>query len=145
MSVHSRSHHLIAALTIVTFLIGAASVGIRTVFFPPHFRGWCELTAQRSVAGWAINEAAPFARMEVQLFIDGQFASGTIANLSRPDVVAAGYAADEWCGYSFALPPLPAGAHEARVYALHKVGKGAYRTLQLMGDPLSFTVAASGQ
>jgi hypothetical protein len=134
---------LISALILLTLLVGAFSIGLRTIFFPPYFRGWGEVTARHTIDGWAVNERAPYARVEVQLFIDGQLAASTHANLSRPDVLAAGFAADEWCGYSFTLPPLPAGTHEARVYALHKVGRGSYRTLQLMGDPLKFDVAAS--
>jgi len=134
---------LISALILLTLLVGAFSIGLRTIFFPPYFRGWGEVTARHTIDGWAVNEGAPYARVEVQLFIDGHLAASTHASLPRPDVLAAGFAADEWCGYSFTLPPLPAGTHEAHVYALHQVGRGSYRTLQLMGNPLKFDVAAA--
>jgi hypothetical protein len=59
----------------------------------------------------------------------------------------AGRARDERCGYSFALPALAAGPHEARVYVAHAVATmaGTYRTLQLTGSPLRFEVEEGGR
>ncbi|HEX8141941.1 MAG TPA: hypothetical protein VF553_05055 [Pyrinomonadaceae bacterium] len=109
--------------------------------FPPYYRGWGEATAQ-GIQGWAVNNASPWERVEVHLFIDGRFVASQTANLSRPDVPASGYAEDEWHGYAFDLPMLDRGDHEARVYALHSSGDGARYTLQLLGKPLSFRTEA---
>jgi hypothetical protein len=128
-----------------TILVGAIAVGVFVKAFPPTFHGWGEaVTASRSIAGWAVNDAEPGERVEVHLFVDGKLSATQSANLSRPDVAAAGWARDEWHGYNFALPALAAGDHEARVYAL-RASSGATRyTLQLLGDPIRFTVNDDG-
>jgi len=128
-----------------TILVGAIAVGTYLNAFPPTFHGWGEaVAASRSIAGWAVNDGTLWQRVEVQLFVDGKLSGVQVANLSRPDVVAAGWSTDEWHGYNFPLPSLPAGAHEARVYALHQSGSGARYTLQLLGDPIKFVVNAEG-
>ncbi len=144
MRSHPRPYRLLAALVAVTLAVGAAAVVARTVLFPPVFRGFGEVTEDGRVAGWAVAENDSGARVAVQLYVDGRFAGAQVAELPRPDVVAAGRASDERCGYSFALPKLAAGEHEARVYAEHRVAGGAYRTLQTTGTPLRFTVGESG-
>ena len=129
---------LIGKSILETLLVGALAVAFYTNAFPPTFHGWGEAVADtRSIAGWAVNNAAPSERVEVQLFIDGKFHSMQVAQLSRPDVVAAGWAKDEWHGYNFALADLPPGEHEARVFTLHR-NRDRY-TLQLLGDPIRFT------
>lgn len=128
-----------------TILVGAIAVGAYLTAFPPVFHGWGEAVVEsRSIAGWAVNDLAPWQRVEVQLFIDGKLSGVQTANLSRPDVLAAGWAKDEWHGYNFELPSLPAGDHEARVYALHESGGAVRYTLQLLGDPIRFVVNADG-
>jgi hypothetical protein len=107
--------------------------------FPPTFHGWGEsVVQQRSISGWAVNDADPWQRVEVQLFIDGKLVGTQLAQLSRPDVLAAGWSKDEWHGYSFPLSDLRTGTHEARLYAVHASGDGARYTLQLLGDPITF-------
>ena len=128
-----------------TILVGALAVGAFLNAFPPTFHGWGEAVVEsRSIAGWAVNDATPWERVEVQLFIDGKLSASQAANLSRPDVVAAGWANDEWHGYNFTLTSLTTGDHEARVYALHESGGAARYTLQLLGDPIRFVVNADG-
>jgi hypothetical protein len=128
-----------------TILVGALAVGAYLNAFPPTFHGWGEAVVEsRSIAGWAVNDATPWERVEVQLFIDGKLSASQAANLSRPDVVAAGWAKDEWHGYNFTLTSLTTGDHEARVYALHESGGAARYTLQLLGDPIRFVVNADG-
>lgn len=128
-----------------TILVGAIAIVAYLNAFPPTFHGWGEAVVEsRSIAGWAVNDFAPWERVEVQLFIDGKPSGDQIANLSRPDVVAAGWAKDEWHGYNFVLPLLTAGDHEARVYALHGSGGAARYTLQMLGDPIRFVVNADG-
>ena len=141
-----KTQTLLALLIGATVLTGALAVGARSVFFPPRFRGFGEVTAGGRVAGWVVDERAVASRpVEVQLYIDGAFAAAAAADLPRPDVVAAGQARDERCGYSFALPTLDAGEHEARVYAAHATGGGVYRTLQQTGAALRFVVGEDGR
>ena len=128
-----------------TILVGAIAVGAYLNAFPPTFHGWGEAVVEtRSIAGWAVNDARPWQRVEVQLFVDGKLIGTQTANLSRPDVAAAGWAKDEWRGYNFPVPSLTAGNHEARVYALHESGDGVRYTLQLLGDPIGFVVNQDG-
>lgn len=135
----------LAVLTATALVAGAASVVAYTLLFPPHFRGWGEVVVERrAVAGWVVNARAPRERVEVRLYVDGRFAGSTVADLPRPDVLRAGRAADERCGYDFKIPPLPAGEHEARVYAAHAARGGAYRTMLLTGTPLRFRVDDAG-
>jgi hypothetical protein len=124
-----------------TILVGAIAVVAFLNAFPPTFHGWGEAVVERrSIAGWAVNNAKPTQPVEVQIFIDGKFKGVQPANLSRPDIVAAGWARDAGHGYEFFLTQLPPGNHEARVYAVHPSGGGERYTLQLLGDPIKFTV-----
>lgn len=141
-----RLQLLFAALVCVTAAAGAWAVWVEYSSFPPHFRGFGEVTRRGEVAGWAVDVTRPGARVEVELYVDGRFVAHGVASLPRPDVLAAGRAEDPDCGYRFPLPPLAAGAHEARVYALHAPGAAAdRRTLKQLGDPLSFTTDAGGR
>ncbi len=128
-----------------TVLVGAIAVGVFLNAFPPTFHGWGEaVSATKSIAGWAVNDADPWDCVEVHIYLDGKLTATQIANTSRPDVAAAGWSRDEWHGYNFALPSLPAGNHEARVYALRASSGGTRYTLQLLGDPIKFVVNADG-
>lgn len=134
---------LIAKSIAETLLVGTIAVVFYFTLFPPYFRGWGEVTSHE-IAGWAVNEAAPWERVEVQLFIDGSFVASGVANLSRPDVMTAGWAADEWHGYSFASPSLSPGEHIAQIYALNSERSGQRRTLQQLGDRIRFVVSSNG-
>ena len=130
---------LIAKSILDTIFVGTMAVAVYLNAFPPTFHGWGEAVIEsQTIAGWAVNDAKPWDRVEVQLFVDGKFIGTQAAQLSRPDVVAAGWAKDEWHGYSFAMPGLRDGPHEARVYAVHASGNGSRYTLQLLGDPIRF-------
>jgi hypothetical protein len=133
-------HVLIGKSIVETLLIGALAVVTFIMVFPPHFHGWGEVTDQ-AIAGWAVNNAEPYQRVPVQLFINGEFVASAVADVSRPDVSAAGWARDPWHGYIFRLPSLPAGRHEARIYAAHDSGDGKRKSLQLLGNPLIFTIS----
>ncbi len=135
---------LIAKSIIETFFVGTLAVVFFYTAFPPQFHGWGEATPD-SIAGWAVNHSAPWDRVELQLFVDGKFVASGTANLSRPDVVAAGWSKDEWHGYAFSAPPLSVGDHEARVYAIHESGGGIRQTLQLVGNPIRFSFHANGK
>ena len=145
MSRLGRLQIAFAALACLTLSAGAYAVWTEYASFPPHLRGFGEVTRAGEVAGWAVDASRPGARVEVQLYVDGRFAAHGVASLPRPDVVAAGRAADEHCGFRFALPPLPAGEHEARVYALHAPGAAGLRTLKQLGDTLRFKTDAGGR
>ena len=135
-----------AALAALTLAAGAYAVWTEYSTFPPGLRGFGEVTRRGEVAGWAVDASRPGERVEVQLYVDGRFVAQGAATLPRPDVVRAGRAADESCGYSFALPALAPGAHVARVYALHAPGAGrGLRTLKQLGNPLRFETGGDGR
>ena len=128
---------LIAKSIIETIFVGTLAVVVYVKLFPPTFHGWGEaVAASQSISGWAVDDANPWGRVEVQLFVDGKFVGTTVAQLSRPDVMTAGWSKDEWHGYEFVVTGLTEGMHEAKVYALHRSGERY--TLQLLGNPITF-------
>lgn len=130
---------LIAKSILETIFIGTLAVIVYAKLFPPTFHGWGEAVVEsRSISGWVVDNAGPWRRVEVQLFVDGKLVGTQVAQLSRPDVLAAGWSKDEWHGYSFVVSGLGVGMHEARVYALHQ--QGDRYTLQMLGDPIRFEV-----
>jgi hypothetical protein len=130
---------LIAKSILETILVGTIAVFVYVKTFPPTIHGWGEAVAgTQSISGWVVDYADPWRRVEVQLFVDGKLVATQVAQLSRPDIVAAGWAKDQWHGYNFVVTGLAAGTHEARVYALHQ--SGDRYTLQLLGDPITFEV-----
>jgi hypothetical protein len=131
---------LIAKSMAEALLITAVSVGFYFVTTNPYLRGVLDHADSQTVAGWAVDETQPAARVEVQLYIDGTFVADRAAAEFRPDLREAKRAEDDWHGFVFKLPPLPPGGHEARVYAAHASGAGVSRTLQLIGKPLRFRV-----
>ena len=136
---------LIAKSILDTILVGTIALVFHVRAFPPSYRGWGEAVAEsQTIQGWAVNVDDPSQRVEVQLFIDGRFRNKQVATYSRPDIMAAGWAKDEWHGYVFVSPKLDAGIHEARVYALHSSGEGARYTLQMLGDPIRFEIKNDG-
>ncbi len=136
---------LIAKSILDTVLVGTIAVAVYFNEFPPTFHGWGEAVAEsQSIVGWAVNDADPWQRVEVQLFIDGKLVGTQLADQSRRDVVAAGWSKDEWHGYNFVVPRLSPGQHEARVYALHPSRYGVRYTLQMLGDPIRFQVRGDG-
>ena len=136
---------LIAKSILETILVGTIALVVYLNAFPPTFHGWGEaVTASQNISGWVVNDADPWRRVEVHLFVDGKLVGTQVAHLSRPDVLAAGWSRDEWHGYSFQVGGLSPGTHEARVYALHSSSKGARYTLQLLGDPIRFEVLTDG-
>ena len=137
------TNFLIGKSVIEALFVGTLAVGFYLTAFTPYFRGTLDYADAQRVAGWVVNQADMQSYVEVQLYIDGQFAGHRMADQSRPDVKAAGRAERENHGFVFETPSLTEGQHEARVYAVHMSGEGQRRTLQLVGKPLSFHVAAS--
>lgn len=131
-------HVLIAKSIAEALLITAIVVGFYFATTNPNLRGVLDNADREFVNGWVADDAHPWSRVEVQLFIDDKFAGNAVAAEYRPDVRAAKRAEDDWHGFVFKTPQLPAGEHEARVYALHSNAAGERRTLQLIGKPLRF-------
>jgi hypothetical protein len=136
-------HTLIAKSLAETCFVGILALGFFVTVFPPHLRGWGE-AAPTAIAGWVVDDGAPWERVGVQLYIDGHFVANGVANLSRRDVLEAGMSKDEWHGFAFALPSLGVGTHEARVYADHAGTKGSHKTQQLVGNAILFSVDKTG-
>ncbi|MEO6656022.1 MAG: hypothetical protein ABIO36_08050 [Pyrinomonadaceae bacterium] len=144
LPVTKLTHVLIGKSIIETLLIGTLAVYTFITILPPFFHGWGEFTGN-GISGWAVNNAAPFQRVEVELFIDGKFQALAVADESRPDVPAAGWARDERHGYTFPLAGQSPGSHEARVYALYHSADGVRKSLQMLGSAIPFDVNTDGQ
>jgi hypothetical protein len=146
MEIRSRSllvHLLIAKSVIEALFVSGIAVGFFWTTFPPAFRGWGEVTPH-TVEGWAIDRNNKSAHVDVQLFIDDRFVATAVADRSRADIVAAGFAPDPQHGYSFAIPSLNAGEHVAIVYVVRAGGNQARKSLQLVGKPMRFVTDAEG-
>jgi hypothetical protein len=143
MKLRSRStliHLLISKSMAEALLVTAVAVGFYFATTNTHFRGVLDRADSQIVSGWVVDEAQPSSRVEVQLFIDEKFTADTVAARLRPDVREARRADDDWHGFVFQTPSLPAGEHEARVYAVYSSGAGNRRTLQLIGKPFRFRI-----
>lgn len=143
----SLVHVLIGKSILETLLVGALAVFTFITILPPYFHGWGEVT-NTGISGWVVNDAAPWDRVEVHLFVGGRFVASTLATQPRPDVFAAGWSKDPWHGYTFpfaSVTSLPRGLQEARVYALHDSGGGKRKSLQLVGMPLPVFVDEEGK
>jgi hypothetical protein len=138
----SLVHILIAKSIIETLLISVLVVVYFLDVFP-HFHGWGEVT-RNAISGWTVNSRDPFERVEVQLFVDDKFIGRTVADQSRPQVIAGGWATDEWHGFTIPVSTLESGNHEARVYAVHNSGRSARKTLQLVGHAFRFQMGPDG-
>lgn len=128
---------MIKAILDLAFVVVFSAVAYRRAF-RPRFQGDAELKDGR-IRGWAIAEGEASPRVEVQLYIDGQFAGATIADEPRPDLAVSEHLADARCGFEFAAPAaFGSGKHEARVYAVRS--GDARRTMQLINHPIEFEI-----
>jgi hypothetical protein len=136
------SRALVAKSVAEVLFVAALFAAFSYAHFHPKFRGAVDVADARTVEGWAVDEAEPNTQVDVQLFIDGQFVAQRRADLSRPDVLAAGRSTRAEHGFRFDTPPLAAreAEYEARVYALHAASGGERRTLNQIGKPLRFRV-----
>ena len=138
------SRALVAKSVAEVLFVAALFAAFSYSHFNPKFRGTIDVADARTVEGWAVDDAEPDRRVEVQLFIDGQFVAQRRAELPRPDVLAAGRAPHAEHGFRFETPPLAAreAEYEARVYALHAApgGGGERRTLNQIGKAQRFRV-----
>jgi hypothetical protein len=135
--------HVLIAKSIIETLFVSALVVVYFLDVFPHFHGWGEATPQ-AISGWAVNSRNPTERVEVQLFVDDKFVARTVASQSRPQVVAGGWARDEWHGFTIPVSAMEVGYHEGRVYAIHDSGGGSRKTLQMLGHVFHFQVIPDG-
>ncbi|HVF86364.1 MAG TPA: hypothetical protein VM866_02185 [Pyrinomonadaceae bacterium] len=137
----SRLTHLLIAKSLLEMLfVGSLAVFFYYQTFNVYIRGSLDAADARNVAGWAVDEGEPQRRVVVQLYINDRFVASREADAFRPDVLAAGRAADERHGFMFDTPALPPGDYEARVYAQHESSGEGRRTLQIIGRPLKFQI-----
>jgi hypothetical protein len=96
----------------------------------PPMRGAIDVADATRVAGWAYDPREPQARLDVQLFLNGQFVATRRADEQREDLVPAGAAADARHGFTFAVPELrlAPGRHRVQVYAV-RAGGGQNQSL----------------
>jgi hypothetical protein len=137
------SHILIGKSLVEALFLAALVTAFSYSHFNTHFRGSLDVADARAVGGWAVDESAPDAQVEVELYIDGHFVARRRADAPRPDVLAAGRAASPNHGYVFETPRLPPreGEYEARVFAAHAGADAAHVTLQQVGETKRFRVA----
>jgi hypothetical protein len=135
--------HVLIAKSIIETLFISVLVVVYFLDVFPHFHGWGEVTPN-AISGWTVNSRNTFERVEVELFVDDKFVARTVADQSRPQVIAGRWATDEWHGFTILVSALGSGNHEARVYAVHNSGRGARKTLQLVGHAFHFQIAPDG-
>ncbi len=109
-------------LEVILVCVVATLAGFTT--FSPQLRGAIDVADQTRVAGWVHDPQSPADPLEVQLFIDGKFATAKLADEKREDLVQAGVTAKANHGFNFALESLnlPDGEHSAQVYAVRAAG-----------------------
>lgn len=133
---------LVAKSLAETVFVAALALSFYLTTAPAFYRGWSEVTP-RGVAGWAISRGQTAGEaVEVQLYVDERFAGNARADLPRPDVVRAGRASDERCGFNFDLATLAPGEHDAQVYTLYRDDGTKRGALLALGPRLRFRVEA---
>ena len=122
-------------------VVTAVAVGLFLATTNPALHGWLDHADAQTISGWAVDDRNPYRRVEVQLYIDDKFVEQRIADEARPDVRQANRAEDDWHGFVFKAPSLGAGEHEATVYVVHRGATVTRRTLQIIGNPITFRSA----
>lgn len=122
-------------------VVTAVAAGLFLATTNPALHGWLDHADAQTISGWAVDDSNPERRVEVQLYIDDKFVEQRIANEARPDVHQANRAEDDWHGFVFKAPLLAAGEHEARVYVVYSGATPTRRTLQIIGQPITFRSA----
>ncbi|HYN85933.1 MAG TPA: hypothetical protein VER32_11820 [Pyrinomonadaceae bacterium] len=113
---------LVAKAALETLFVVALAAAFFHVNWNPRVRGAVASDGRTRVEGWVAGGRADSA-LEVQLFVDGRFVASATADGEPPK---GGERPAGARGFSFALPRLEPGEHEARVYAVH-VGGGRTR------------------
>jgi hypothetical protein len=71
----------------------------------PSFEGFVDTFNDGVVAGWALDQRQPGESIEVDLYIDGEYAGSAAADLPRPDLFAISPASQKK-GFRFDVKPL---------------------------------------
>ncbi len=126
--------------TLDVLIIGGLALAFYYSAFSPSLRGALDEAGPEWITGWVVDLSNLDNKVEVQLYIDGEFSESRMADFPHPGLVTAGVTKDERHGFLFFTPPLDQGQHEARVYAAYKSYDGQRRTLVLLGKPIRFRV-----
>ena len=98
------------------------------------FAGGLEHADGLRVSGWVADLEQPGAPVEMQLFLNGHFASAVMAT----EPAAGDLSRDGRRAFVFRFEQPRYGEYEARVYAVRVGRGGARRTLQQLGDSRHF-------
>lgn len=133
---------LIAKSVLDVLVLGIVSLSFYYSAFSPSLRGSLEEAGPEWIKGWAVDLSNKNKRLEVHLYVNGKFVESRTADFANPAIATANIAVDPNHGFLFYTPPLDPGSHEARVYAVHESGEGQRRTLQQLGEALTFVTSA---
>ena len=81
MKIRSRSkliHLLISKSMAEALLVTAVAVGFYFATTNRHLRGVLDQADSQTITGWVVDEAQPWTRVEVQLFIDEKFMADAV-------------------------------------------------------------------
>ena len=124
-------------LALDLLFVGAFALYAHDAAYRRGFDGALEHADGRGARGWVVDLERPGADVEVQLFLNGEFAASSVARGPRAD--ESGRASQDDGRRHFAFEFRRSGEYEARVYAVREGRGGARRTLQQVGGPLNFS------
>ncbi len=119
------------------FILVAALATLLLVDLRAPAEGEVEVIDGQTVKGW-IKGTGHDDEVEVQLFIDGRFASSVTARRDESWTDTPHATADGRLNFALQLNHLSEGEHEARAYMLTGSQGGIRRTLTLLGQPVRF-------
>ena len=133
---------LIAKAGIEIFVVMAAISLAAYSHLNPPIRGAIDIADPTRIAGWAYDPRAPEDRLQVQLFVDGNFIAMKSAHELRNDLVTAGAATNPPHGFTFSVPELKLanGVHSVNVYALRAGGGGNKSLLSITKKTFTITI-----
>jgi hypothetical protein len=131
-----------AKLALDLIFVGAFALYTHAAAYRRGFDGALEHADGRGARGWVVDLEWPGADVEVQLFLNGEFAASSLARAPRPEESQrpdeSGRASQDDGRRPFVFEFTRSGEYEARVYAVRAGGDAARRTLQQVGGPLHF-------
>jgi len=133
--VRGRLVKLIAAkLALDLLFVCGLAAYTHAVTFGRGFDGGLERSDSLGASGWVADLERPDSPVELQLFLNGEFAAATTVSEPVPgDSHTQGRRA-----FVFRFEQPRYGEYEARVYAVREGRGGARRTLQQIGGPRGF-------
>lgn len=132
-----RLARLVAAkLALDLLFVGAFALYTHAVTSRHGFEGVLEQVDGLGARGWVVDHERPGEPVEVQLFLNGEFAAaasaGGPATADSPGATPAG------ARRAFVFELQRSGEYEARVYAVREGRGGERRTLHQIGEPRHF-------